>query len=436
MGAFYSAGHKRRQIIWNWPTVGDHIHVQGLLNWDRGHPPAATEIHPPRLVAITRHLPAVVERCLSDRLRLSSLMSTLRDLETAPPRFRSDQVPQLCERRLEQIQEWHQRHDREIEEIEQRLRLQECHGSVLATRVDVFASGDGGALWNNRQLHEFVMPVSMADRDYRFNVTNKIEKPHPNAKLKWHVEVRPGDSFGVQPEIIPDGEQGIRINIPWGSRNIDKRAILARTIYIFWDVELDELKLDAWNKFKVILDKLVIRKTHDASPQRDGEYRIFAEVAGNWVFLNDFAEAANVIKGGLGDSEENKTVELDLVFTVYVPPGHQFRVHASGWEADGADLLFGDLHNPRAPCTESLKDWLNTHLFNEDAYLSGCLDDPTGEINSFYSEGNQFGNRLLNHVDPSKAPGPDPYKIVKDPCGDTFQFGSFQLYYRTEELRQ
>src|SRR6266566_7327196 len=47
--------HQRREVIWNWPTLSDRVHVEGLWIWDRGHPPADTEIHSPRLVAIQRH---------------------------------------------------------------------------------------------------------------------------------------------------------------------------------------------------------------------------------------------------------------------------------------------------------------------------------------------------------------------------------------------
>jgi hypothetical protein len=49
-GGFFSAGHRRRETIWNWPTIRDRVHLEGLWIWDRGHPPAETEIHPPRLV--------------------------------------------------------------------------------------------------------------------------------------------------------------------------------------------------------------------------------------------------------------------------------------------------------------------------------------------------------------------------------------------------
>jgi hypothetical protein len=57
---FASSGHARGQEIWNWPTEGDHVHVEGTWIWDRGHPPALTEIHAPRLMAVQRKLPDLV----------------------------------------------------------------------------------------------------------------------------------------------------------------------------------------------------------------------------------------------------------------------------------------------------------------------------------------------------------------------------------------
>src|SRR5207249_4478281 len=31
---FYSAGHKRREVLWNWPTANDWVHVVGQWLWD------------------------------------------------------------------------------------------------------------------------------------------------------------------------------------------------------------------------------------------------------------------------------------------------------------------------------------------------------------------------------------------------------------------
>ena len=36
-GGFFSAGHRNRDIIWNWPSVDDRVHIVGNWVWDRGH---------------------------------------------------------------------------------------------------------------------------------------------------------------------------------------------------------------------------------------------------------------------------------------------------------------------------------------------------------------------------------------------------------------
>ena len=57
---FFTSGHERKDIIWNWPTYGDWVHVEGLWVWDRSHPPEKTEIHPARFIAIRRSLPTKI----------------------------------------------------------------------------------------------------------------------------------------------------------------------------------------------------------------------------------------------------------------------------------------------------------------------------------------------------------------------------------------
>ncbi|MEM7039573.1 MAG: hypothetical protein AAF570_21550, partial [Bacteroidota bacterium] len=54
---FFSAGHQRKEAFWNWPTLGDWVHLEGQWIWDRGHPPARTEIHPIRFCAVRRKFP-------------------------------------------------------------------------------------------------------------------------------------------------------------------------------------------------------------------------------------------------------------------------------------------------------------------------------------------------------------------------------------------
>ena len=97
-GGFFSAGHELGDAIWQWPSTGDWVHVEGKFVWDRGHPPE-TELHPVRFIAIKRALP--------DRLIIG---------------------------------------DSSVK---------------FATRIDIFGNGDGGALVNNRfDAPKFVQRVS------------------------------------------------------------------------------------------------------------------------------------------------------------------------------------------------------------------------------------------------------------------------------------
>ena len=160
------------------------IHVEGYWIWDRGHPPAVTEIHPPRLVATQRNL-------------LSMLT------------FPSEP------------------------------------GFVLATKTDVFASGDGGALNNNRSgVPSYVRPVPMSEKDYTFKITHNVPPPTASAQLHWSYTQQAGDSFGRDPiisqdtETLPDGTvrrlPRVTVTLPWHSRGAADTAVFARTFYVWW----------------------------------------------------------------------------------------------------------------------------------------------------------------------------------------------------------
>jgi hypothetical protein len=251
-GGFFSAGHRRREIIWNWPTLGDRVHLEGLWIWDRGHPPAETEIHPPRIVVIQRHLPA---------------MTSYRPNPIEPP------VP------------------------------------VLATRIDIFASGDGGALRNNRPGQPaFVQRVPMSSKAYSFRVFNPLPRPNPAARLGWFIVTRPGDTFPVEPEVtattiavppgspLPEQPDYLQVTLPWRSRGVPDTAVCARTMYCYWDEALGVPVDFRPRVFRVTLDDVFVHKSQDVG---DGEYRLFVEAAGDWVFVNELPGDDNILDSGL-----------------------------------------------------------------------------------------------------------------------------------------
>ncbi len=173
---FFSAGHERRDTIWNWPTWGDWVHIEGLRVWDRGHPPAGTEIHPMRLIATRRNLPEQISIGTQD------LVSSKK----------------------------------------------------FATRVDIFASGDGGAFDNNRENQPaFVRKVKMSSKDYAFTVKQTLPKPSPDAILKYIVKEQKRNSFTAPVTYTTNSKEGtISIKIPWKSASISDLAIFAKTLYL------------------------------------------------------------------------------------------------------------------------------------------------------------------------------------------------------------
>jgi hypothetical protein len=381
-GGFFSAAHRRGEVIWNWPTLGDRVHVEGLWIWDRGHPPADTEIHPPRLVAIQRHLPVMTRRQVDPS-----------NIEPSAP--------------------------------------------VLATRVDIFASGDGSAIWNNRlSAPPFVAPVFMNDRNYEFRVSHILPRPSPNAKLKWIVERHPGDTYPLDQIVagvtiaVPPGQPApppldyALVRLPWHSHHISNTAVLARTVYLYWDEGLGVPADYRPRVFRVTVDDVFVHKSQDIG---DGEYRLFVEVGGNWIFVNEIPSVDNILDDGLGDTGDNETWPIHRQFKVYVPPGGSFRVHACGWEADGVNDVFGKLLNPNHPCDESLKNWLTDNLFTEGVWANGGMDDPIGQVNTILMA-NRFGVGIP-HEDRSSGP-----IYQEDPNGDTDPNDSYRLHYLIEEL--
>ncbi len=356
---FFSAGHRRREAIWQWPTVGDHVHVEGYWIWDRGHPPANTEIHPPRLVAIQRKLPLMLNP------------------STSPGAF------------------------------------------VLATKVDVFARGDGGALNNNRSdAPSFVRRVPMSEKDYTFKITHPLPAPSPSARLHWGFVEHDGDTFPRDPNITQDTETGpdgalrllpsVTVTIPWKGGAVPDTDVFARTFYVWWSTDDNVADLTVTHGvaadyhprlFKVTFDYIIMNDgandmLEPGIGQGDMELRVFVEAGGSWLFVNELVsdDVDNILEDGLGDSGDDTWDIIDRrgggvapwEFTLVLPPGGSFRLHADGWEADGINEAFGNLINPNANCDCQFQQEFND-LFGVETYLAGGRDDPIGEVNHIFS---------------------------------------------------
>ncbi|MBM3268103.1 MAG: hypothetical protein FJZ01_10695 [Candidatus Sericytochromatia bacterium] len=394
---YYPAGHRRGEILWNWPTEGDRVHIAGRWIWDRGHPPYKTEIHPAHFVAVLRRLP-----------------------DLGGP------------------------------------------GGQVATRADVFASGDGGALWNHfADAPAFVARPRMGARDYEFELPvrqarpaldssaqmawrlsdagteacatdaaggagrharAKSWEPHHESVLAWSVEVRPGDTFPGDLEILPAGDR-VRVRVPWRSRAAADSAVLARTVRVWWQGAVAAPVI----RRRVILDEVEILKTHDLG---NGEYRVFADVGGQWVFLNEFLPVADVLRQGLGDTPAPAKYPIAKAFEVVLPASESFRVYADGWEADGVNALFGRLVDPNHPCDDAFRDKLTGGI--GELIAGGGRDDGIGATKAVHGADSlgDFADRSWHGI----APNPEDPEVDFPTFEDTDPAGSFVLRYRIEAL--
>ena len=361
---FYTAGHERRDVIWNWPTANDWVHVEGIWIFDRGHDdprhgePLSTEIHPAHFVAVKRDLP--------DKFPIPGL----------PGQF------------------------------------------VFATRADIFANGDGNIVWNNKGLHDFAQPVKMSERVYTVIFKHDLPRPTPTAKLKFAFKKQKGDSYTGQPivEVFESGTPDVptphvTMSVSWAGDRVPDTAVFARTLFIYGDdlpthgVRTDlEIK-----KVSVTLQKVVIQDKSEGDDSDPGEYRLFANIGGSWLFLNEFTGASDIMNGGLGrawDIFYSKThflpgsvgvlkpfpvpsgaaavFHFNQTFNLYIPAGKSFRLSVGGWEEDYIGGQFGKVFNPYAPCSDVVN--FAEKEFSVSQYIShGGLDDPAGEATMFIS---------------------------------------------------
>ena len=382
---FYTAGHKSRDEIWNWPTRYDWVHVEGQWIWDRGHPPAHTEIHPPRVVAIQRNLP--------DKFEPSS-------------------------------------------------------GTYFfATRCDVYANGDGNVMWNNKGVHSFAKKVEMSDRDYVIVFRHSIKRPTTTARLKAVWKNQSGNTFSKQPAVaiyengtadIP--EPHVVVTLPWKSENVQDNAVFAKTLFLYWD-DFASHGIPSNYRMKTVevkINKVTILDKEEGDDADPGEYRLFVDVGGKWLFLNEYTGANNILTHGLGrvwdtkysllhpfihqpgDAANNFTFSQS--FYLYVPEGKKFRIHFSGWEADYANGRFGRIIDPYMAC-ERAKQWVESRVNGMDLYRQGCLDDPIGHVsvNLSYHDINTRQYNLKSTGQRNEEPGQ---------CPDSNPNESFQAFFQ------
>lgn len=320
---FASAGHERYDIIWNWPTAGDWVHAEGLWIWDRGHPPARTELHPLRFLATRRNLP--------------------------------DKI------------------------------VAESGDSVFATRVDLYGNGDGSAFYNNQDTGNWVRPVRMSSKDYAFRVKQTLPRPSKISVLKYKLVTQKGNGYSGAVKVSCSDASYADITIPWKTDRLADSLVLAQTLFLYWD-EGNGARADyKINSYSVNFESFKVRRLSEPVLGR-AELRVFMDVGGQYIFFNEFATSKkNVLKKGIGKTYRRKW-KINNSFTVHVPEDRQFRVYVGGWEADGAEKIMGYIIDQYSECSSELKAKVNDLMLDPTPMgYAGCEDDNFGEAIMYHS---------------------------------------------------
>lgn len=316
---FATAGHERYDVIWNWPTAGDWVHVEGLWIWDRGHPPARTEIHPIRFLATRRNLPDKIAKASGD--------------------------------------------------------------SVFATRVDIYANGDGSPFYNNKDKDSWARPVRMGSKDYSFTVKHTLPAPSGSAQLKFLMVDRKGNTYTypIDVKTLPHKSEAT-VSIKWKSANVADTAVIGKTMYLYWDEGNGVSEDYPIRTYTITLEKLKIRRLSEIFFLTPAELRMFADVGGHYIFLNEhLSRSRNILNAGFGKTIK-RNWKINLSFTVHVPEDRAFRIYVGGWEADGVDKVMGRIVDQNSECTSELKTKVNDLMLDPTPVgYGGCEDDNMGE---------------------------------------------------------
>ena len=216
-----------------------------------------------------------------------------------------------------------------------------------------FASGDGGALMNNRRTCGFVERVPMADRDYTFTASHPLPRPTEPPPLRkvafWEVK-HPGDTFRASSV----SRTSVRLSSPASShhqiipqvrmrclgRSKGSRRCCSSTHCLSRLEQPGTKRVPAG--YGGGTPSLLDLRVNDSEDFGDGEYRIFAAVDSDYLFLNELPGDDNILDDGLGDTGGDETEIPGRHLTLsYRPVG--IPNPCRRMEADGVDELFGSL---------------------------------------------------------------------------------------------
>ncbi len=351
---FFTAGHTSEDVIWNWPTVNDRVHIEGIWIWDRGHN-APTEIHPPHFAAVQRKLP----------------VSLIIDANGNP------------------------------------VIRNQADDEYIGTRVDVFASADGTAMWNNKHKESFAQTVNMKRKDYTFRIQPAFKKPISlnrleNISLQCKFLKQKPDNFPADP-IIKIENGIVTVTVPWHTSNVSNDAIFARTFVVYWqDVPIkignpsnkvlaaEKPKLYKVDILSVELVKPMDGNFDNSTPGNHGygDFRIFCNVGNNWIFLNEFdptIDRNNILESGLGKAMHVRNFQINKSFNVYISNNSldALRIAANGWEADGSNYLMGHIINEYSRDPDPINKFFGSNLVA--VYHAGEADDGIGSIDKMFT---------------------------------------------------
>jgi hypothetical protein len=300
----------------------------------------------------------------------------------------------------------------------------------------------------------------MSVLDYSLAIDHPLPRPEGSTGLAWVMSTQKGDTFPIDPLIapFPDGTPDrplphVTVTLPWRSDAVPDDAIFARTINVYWDGAATGVPPHfGLRVLEVTIDELEIRRVQPTdstarflktSRLQGGAFRNFAEVGGQWVFLNDLfgtsewsdpdtgetVTGTNVLWSGLGSSMRGDVWPIDRTFVIAVPREASFRVHAGGWQANGIDDHFGHLKDPQSGC-EAAGNAMVDELLNLSVLRGGGQDDPIGEINNIYSEANGYGIGV--HIEASLRPEGAFHNVFwNDNPND-----AFRLHYHIDDVTQ
>jgi hypothetical protein len=374
-GGFFSAGHHRGQMLSFWPTTGDRVHVEGLWIWDRGHPPALTEIHPPRLVATQRYLPSPIVGLFGTEIDVfgSGDGGAFYNNRPGQPAF-VQKVPM-------NIRDYTFTMNHIIPRPSQASQLKWI---VVKDPRDTFPGN----------------PTITSNGAYGVTVT-----------IPWRSSGAPNTAiFARTIYLYWDGGGAVK-GMPPGY---------------------------ALNTYRVTLDNVKVNNDHDPSrvTEDDGEYRLFANVGSKWFFLNEIPPVSNILGGQegatYGDIRSGESSVINKQFLVHIPAGKTFRVYTNGWEADAMDSIFGRLIDQNHACDSALKSWLNSNIFTFTVAYNGCDNDPLGTVNREYSAAT--ANNAARQVIKAPSQGGITEDYGSPACSSTNPNNDYVLQYHIDKI--